>query len=277
MPWRCISACGLWSVILFQPINVLGQDDSGVPSQDLQIGGDERKRYFLIGPMPENEAPKKGFGLVVVMPGGAGGADFHPFVKNIFKHALPEGYLVAQPVAVKWTPSQQIVWPTRKNKVKGQKFSTEKFVEAVIADVRSRHKLDRRRIFTLSWSSSGPAAYAIALQKKTAVVGSFIAMSVFKPDYLPTLKRAKGRSFYLFHSKGDRICPYRMAEEAGEALEENGAFVTLATYEGGHGWRGQVFGNIRDGVRWLEQSVKKAAKKEKSKKKKKKKKKKSSD
>lgn len=269
-PWRCICACGFWFAIIFQPIATLGQDQADVPSQDLRVGGDEHKRYFLVGPMPGTEAPKRGFGLVVIMPGGGGGADFHPFVKNIFRHALPEGYLVAQPVAVKWTPAQEITWPTRKNKVKGQKFSTEAFVEAVIEDVRSKHKLDQRRIFTLSWSSGGPAAYAIALQKKTAVVGSFIAMSVFKPNYLPTLKRAKGQSFYLFHSENDRICPYFMAKNARKKLKENNARVKLVTYEGGHGWRGPVFDNIRKGVNWLEQSAKKTGKKKKSKKKRKK-------
>ena len=26
----------------------------------------------------------------------------------------------------------------------------------------------------------------------------------------------------------------------------------LKTYDGGHGWRGNVYGDIRDGVEWLE-------------------------
>ena len=31
-----------------------------------------------------------------------------------------------------------------------------------------------------------------------------------------------------------------------------GPLVEFATYEGGHGWKGDVFGNIRTGVEWLE-------------------------
>jgi hypothetical protein len=78
------------------------QDDvADVPSQDLKAGKDDNKRYFLIGPAKGAKAPKGGYGLVVVLPGGAGTADFHPFVKRIYKNALPEGYLAAQPVAVK--------------------------------------------------------------------------------------------------------------------------------------------------------------------------------
>jgi predicted esterase len=124
----------------------------------------------------------------------------------------------------------------------------------VIADVAKKHKLNSKRIFTLSWSSSGPAAYAVSLQDKGSVTGSFIAMSVFNPRFLPPLKRAKGHAYYLYHSPEDRICPYRMAEQARNDLADNGAKVRLQTYEGGHGWRGNVYGDIRRGVEWLEKN-----------------------
>ena len=38
-------------------------------------------------------------------------------MKRIYKNALPDGYLAAEPIAVNWTPSQQIVWPTKTNPV----------------------------------------------------------------------------------------------------------------------------------------------------------------
>ena len=142
-------------------------------------------------------------------------------MKRIFKHALPEGYFAAQPVAVKWKADQKIVWPTETNKVDEMKLSTEKFVEAVIADVAAKHKLDPQRIFALSWSSSGPAAYAISLSSKK-VVGSFIAMSVFNPKSLPPLDAVKGHAYFLYHSPDDRVCPYRMAKDAEKTLQEKG-------------------------------------------------------
>jgi RNA polymerase sigma factor (sigma-70 family) len=229
-------------------------DVADIPSQELQAAGDTDKRYFLIGPKKNARPPAEGYGLVVIMPGGDGSADFNPFVKRIHKHALPDRYLAAQPVALRWTPDQQIVWPTKTNPVAKMKFSTEEFVEAVIADVSKKHRLDRTRVFTLSWSSSGPAAYAISLQNKRSVTGSFIAMSVFNPQFLPSLKGAKGHAYYLYHSDEDRACPYRMAEQAKSSLAENGAKVRLETYEGGHGWRGDVYNDIRNGVEWLEKN-----------------------
>ncbi len=251
--------CGLQSVLVFcvalaaVPAVVRGQQDvADVPSKDLRAGGDAKKRYFLIGAMKGVKPPKSGYRLLVVLPGGDGGPNFHPFVKRIYKHALPRGYLVAQLVAVKRTGRQKITWPTRASRVEGGKFPTEDFVDAVLKDVKAAHKLDQRYVFTLSWSSGGPAAYAISLAKKKAITGSLIAMSVFKPDQLPPLTRAKGHAYYLYHSPQDQVCPFRMARSAVTQLKKNGAKVSLATYRGGHGWRAGLYPAIRRGIRWLE-------------------------
>jgi predicted esterase len=232
----------------------LGQEDvADVPAQDLRASNDARKRYFLIGPSMGANESKNGYGLLIVMPGGAGNAEFHPFVKRIFKNAVPAGFVLAQPVAFKWTEKQEVVWPTAKNPVEGMKFSTEEFVDAVIQDVGERHKLDPQRIFTLTWSSSGPAAYAISLTNPK-VTGSFVAMSVFRPALLPALEKAKGHAYYLYHSPDDRVCPFRMAQQASAQLEQAGAKVKLSTYDGGHGWRGPLYDQVRQGLNWLEQN-----------------------
>jgi beta-lactamase regulating signal transducer with metallopeptidase domain/predicted esterase len=233
-------------------------DVADIPSQELQAGGDSSKRYMLIGPKKDVKPPADGFGLIVIMPGGDGSANFHPFVKRIYKNALSDQYLAAQPIAVKWAPDQQIVWPTKANPVGKMKFGTEEFVEAVIGDVAKKHKLDRAKVFTLSWSSSGPAAYATSLQEKHSVRGSFIAMSVFNPNFLPPLKNAHGQAYYLYHSQQDRVCPFRMAEQAKTSLAENGAKLHLETYEGGHGWRGNLYSDIRKGIEWLAENHAKA-------------------
>jgi predicted esterase len=230
------------------------QDDvADVPSQSLQVGQNDKQQYFLIGPQPNSEAPPNGFGLILVLPGGDGSADFHPFIKRIYKHALPEDYLIAQLVAPKWNPKQVIVWPTKKGKVSGARFTTEQFVDAVIGDVEGRYKLNASRILTLSWSSGGPAGYAASLSS-TKVRGSFVAMSVFKPSEL-SLETAKGRAYYIYHSPDDRTCPFRMAEQAAKRLEENKAKVKLTTYAGGQGWHGDVFNDIRAGIEWLQQNT----------------------
>lgn len=213
----------------------------------------EALRYFLIAAEGKLQTPERGYKLLIVMPGGDGSADFLPFVQNIYKNVLDERYLLIQLVAPKWNEEQQIVWPTARDKVRGKEASVEDFVTAVVEDVRKRSRIDDRHVYTLSWSSGGPAAYAASLTNDTPVTGSFVAMSVFKPNQLPGLsKRAKDQRYYILHSQEDKVCPYRMAVSARDTLRDAGAKVEFAEYEGGHGWHGDVFGNLRKGVDWLE-------------------------
>ena len=59
------------------------QDVADIASQDFRIGGDPNKRYFLIGPKGNAKKPEPGYKLLIVLPGGAGTVDFHPFIKRI--------------------------------------------------------------------------------------------------------------------------------------------------------------------------------------------------
>ncbi len=236
------------------------EDVADVPSQTLFANDEPRMQYMLIGPYPNAPRPPEGYRLLLILPGGDGSADFHPFCKRIYKYALDSQYLVAQLIAPKWSEDQfdTVVWPTRKFSWQGAKFTTEQFVEAVIADVKKRYPIDSRYIFALGWSSGGPPVYASAMQKETALTGAFIAMSVYKPEQLPSRANARGRAFYILHSPQDFI-PIRMAEQAETDLSGAGAKVKLQTYEGGHGWHGDVYGNIRRGIEWLEAQVAKQA------------------
>jgi predicted esterase len=223
-------------------------------ANDLRAGGDPDKRYFLLGSTEGAQPPADGYRLLLVLPGGDGGPGFLPFVHNIRTNALSEQYLVAQLVAPVWRQDEgRVVWPTEGLPEPGMKFTTEAFIRAVVQDVGKRHKIDSRCVFLLGWSAGGRACYAASLEKDRVATGSFIAMSVFKPQQLPDLGRAKGHAYYLLHSPQDFI-PIRMAEQARESLGGAGATVELATYEGGHGWRGDMFGQIRQGVAWLEKS-----------------------
>jgi hypothetical protein len=229
-------------------------DIADMKVQDLRAAGDEQKRYFVIHRAAE--PPKQGWRTLFILPGGNGSADFRPFVTRIAKNAVPENYLVVQLVAPVWNPkqAQEIVWPIKGKEVPGMKFTTPEFFLAVRAELAKAHKLDPRYSFTLTWSSSGPSGYHFSLMPKSGVTGSFVAMSVFKPGQLPSLQSAKGHPYFIYHSPQDFI-PLAQAESARDALKKAGATVELQTYEGGHGWKGDVFGNIRKGIEWLEQNV----------------------
>lgn len=219
---------------------------------DLHVGGDPRKHYLLIG--TQTPAPSGGYHLLVVLPGGDGSANFQYFVKRIQAFGLPPGYLVAELIAPQWTQAQarSLVWPTQTNTLPGVGFSTEAFVEDVIRDVKTRVSINSRSVFTLGWASGGPACYAAALQPTTQTRGAFIAMSVFTPSSLPPLAGARGRRFFLHQPLDTNMAPLDMATQARSQLRAQGADVELVTYEGGYGWHGHVYPQIRRGIEWLE-------------------------
>lgn len=222
------------------------------------IKGDVNKRYFLT--MPEGEAPSTGYKLLIVLPGGDGSANFRGFVKNIAAKALPPGYIVVQALAPQWTDHpERIVWPTAVDKDPKVTFPTEQFIVELVEEVKAAHPVNPSKVFMLGWSSGGPPSYAAALREGSPVRGAFVAMSVFKPDRLPALDGAKGKAFYMLHSPQDFI-HMRFPEAARDQLAAAGGKTTLTTYEGGHGWKGDVFGNIRAGVEWLEANSGSAAK-----------------
>lgn len=246
-----IAAMLLSSVASLTHAADVAPDIADMQVQDLRAGDDEKKRYFVIHkPTPP---PAQGWRTLFVLPGGSGDAQFQPFVTRIAKNALPEGYLVVQLVAPVWTAQQakNIVWPSDKSGVPEMKFSTTDFFLAVRAEVEKAHKLDTRHCFTLTWSSSGMSGYELSLLPQSGVTGTFVAMSVFRAGALPSLAAAKGHPYFLYHSPQDFI-PIAQVHAARDALQKAGATVELQTYEGGHGWRSNIFGNIRKGIEWLE-------------------------
>ena len=243
-------ACLLALAAAFAPCRLVAEEDelADTPAVEKRVGDDENQRYLLIE--KKETAPDQGYGLLVVLPGGDGSAEFSSFVRRIRKYALPAGYLIAEPIAPMWTANQQATWPTKKLRVPGMKFTTEEFVAAVIDDVAAKEKLDPARVFVLGWSSGGPPAYA-ATCANPKVRGAFVAMSVFKPDQMP-LGGAKEKAFYVYHSPDDRMIPIRFAEQAVKDLEKHGAKAILKTYPGGQGWQSNVYPDQRAGIEWLE-------------------------
>jgi dienelactone hydrolase len=232
----------------------LGDDAAAPPVEDLHANDDANMHYFLIGPRSKTP-PEEGYRLLLVLPGGDGGVDFADFIKSIATDGMSKQYLVAQLVAPKWDKSEQIVWPTEANRAMKPPVASEAFIDAVVAEVGKRHKLDARHVYALGWSSGGPAVYAAAMRAKTPLTGAFVAMSVYKPAELPPAANAKGRAFYILHSPEDFI-KMTFPENARKQLTAAGAKVKLQTYSGGHGWHGDVFGMIRTGVEWLESQPK---------------------
>ncbi len=244
--------CFLAGMLAFTTITLAQEDVADVPNADLRVAGNEQQRYFLIGAKEGAKAPEKGYGLLIILPGSDGSAEFNPFVRRIWQNALPQGYLVAQLVAVPSNNPNQITWPTAKSRDPKQKFTTEDFLLGVLKEITAKHKINDDKVFAMGWSSGGPAVYAATLMKDSPIKGAFVAMSVFYPGQLPPLAAAKGKTIFLLQSPADDVTKYVFAKNAEKQLKSAGAKVKMLDYPGGHGWSGDVFGNIQTGMQWLE-------------------------
>ncbi|MFO1053268.1 MAG: hypothetical protein U1F36_13735 [Planctomycetota bacterium] len=219
-------------------------------AESVELDRYRQSPYFLIPARDAAASQSRPQSLLVVLPGGDGGAEFLPFVENTILAAAPRDMVGAMATAARWTDDQEIVWPTERNRVTRMRYTTEDYVNAIVDDVRNREDIDPKRIYLLAWSSAGPVAYDMSLARNTQFAGFYVAMSVFKPEQ-PALRNAKGRRFVLDQSPEDRTTPYRFASDAKHALGEKGAAVWLRDYAGGHGWNDQPVLRLRDGLRWL--------------------------
>jgi predicted esterase len=80
-------------------------------------------------------------------------------------------------------------------------------------------------------------------------------MSVFKPEKLGPLDRARGHAYFIEHSPQDKVCPFAMAQDAVRVLTAAGAKVQFNQYTGGHAWRGSIYPRIAAAVQWLEKNA----------------------
>ncbi len=260
----CTAALVAWLCASAPCAQDRGADVADIPSKEIELALQKKdapeakdapaQTYFLIGPRKGARKPAKGHALLIVLPGGDGSREFHPFIKRIVKHALGPDFIAAQPVAPTHAMAAQVVWPTARTPGLHGAPATEDFVEVVIADAAARLPIDRTRVYVMAWSSSGPAAYAISLRKEKSVTGFFISMSVFQPMGLPPLDEAKGEAYVIEHSPDDKVCPFAMAKDAEQRLAAAGAKVKFVQTSGDHGWSGDVYGRMRAGIAWLEKN-----------------------
>lgn len=212
-----------------------------------------KQRYFYFRPRKEGEVGEMGYGLIVVLPGGRGDASQRPYYGNVYLNSVPYGFVMAQLVAVKWTPEQKVIWPSKYIPAEGMQFTTSEFVDAVITDVERRVEIDPRHVYLMGASSSGQSVYGSAVSNPR-ISGALVVASVFTKQLLPSLQGAKGKRFFLYQSPDDDVTRFHFAEAAATALRGHGAEVLLYSYPGGHNptWPNNSLGVYGYAFHWLQ-------------------------
>lgn len=233
---------------------LLAVSQSRAADRDADPGFQERtlkegQSYRLFTPRTEQQS----YRLLVILPGGDGNPEFTPWCQAIYRQGIPDDFLVAQMIAPTWkTPA--VTWPTELTPTPGMESSIEELFAELVKDTASVYTVAEGECYTLSWSSGGPAAYFVSATESKLVKGHFVAMSVFREDWLPKrLSGVRGQRYFLYHSPEDQVCPVRLAEAGRKTLEEEGAEVRWQSYPGGHGWAPGTdhFRVIREAFEWL--------------------------
>jgi predicted peptidase len=200
----------------------------------------------------EPKAKYASYKLLVFLPGGRGDEGFTGWCQSIYRMAIPDDFIAVQMIAPEWnTPSA--IWPTNYFPTPDMKKPIDELFTGMVKDLRKTHKITKNELYTLSWSSGGPAAYVIAATQPE-VKGHFIAMSVFRENWLPKrLRSYKNQRFFLYHSPDDEVCKLDLARKAEERLKKEKAEVKFEEYPGGHGWTQGVgsFDTIKKAFEWL--------------------------
>ena len=222
-------------------------NNSFVRSETRQAEGTPQSSYWLLIPSTAGQQIGAGFGrqrvvqdnpprrssglglLIILSPGDGNGAIQANQWQEIAQTALKGKYLVALPVAPRWSADQKTTWLTAANKgqVKEARFLTEAFVNSIVTDVSTAYSVDSAKIFVMGANDSGIAAYSSILDEKSRVKGAYLYNGTFKAAQLPSLKTAKGKKFFLFHEKENKQTPYLSASTAQLLLTQNGATVKL--------------------------------------------------
>lgn len=242
------------------PVGVIAQpttwDDAAFIDDEWSMAitlEDPKQRYFYFPPRTDFGVPAAGYALVVVLPGGPGGASQRPYYKDVYLNAMPVDFMMAQLLSVKWSPEQRIVWPTKKITDVQVEFTTPEFITAVIDDVRGRVRIDPQRIILMGASSSGGAVMTAALTN-TDVSGALLTASVFREHQLPPMRGAADKRFFLVQGVSDDITPFHYAQTAAQTLSRHGADVRLYAMPGGHhpGWPNNYRGVYGYAFHWLQ-------------------------
>ncbi|QQE10645.1 hypothetical protein JD969_14200 [Planctomycetota bacterium] len=111
-------------------------------------------------------------------------------------------------------------------------------IEAAAKDADKRLNINPDLVFVVAIGDEGISGYNLATQKETVFTGTVVVESDFDAK-LFDLKNAKGRNFYIVHSKVNEYVPYDRAFEVVQALLDVEANVAIEQLKNGLDWQSE--------------------------------------
>ncbi|MEO4046074.1 PHB depolymerase family esterase [Pseudomonas sp. CAU 1711] len=201
--------------------------------QRLEVGGEERS-YKLFVPGNATPAPMP---LMIVMHGGLGNADETERTTGMNRIAAANGFMVAYPNGTggrlmknrrTWNAGD-CCGPAVQRKV-----DDVAFISAMLADIATRHALDRSRVYATGISNGAMMAYRLACELPSEIAA---IVPVSGTLALNGCSGAKNIPVLHIHGSADSNVPYRggMGENAIAGVAHRSVPETMQMLAKAHG------------------------------------------
>jgi hypothetical protein len=135
-------------------------------------------------------------------------------------------YMVALLVPPRWSQTQNILWPLRRDQsLLKAEFTTEEFVQDSVRSLKDFYPINPERIYLHGIGAGGLAAAACSLEVSTPIKGFSLRSANFRSIMLPSLAKARNRRYALSVRTGEKVYPAFLTDSAARQLQKAGAQV----------------------------------------------------
>ncbi len=154
---------------------VVSEYKQHLPINEIAVNGVERE-YHIFVPTNEADGPQK---LLVLLQGGDAGSWRFPQQFMWEELAEKEGMIIAVPVG-KLVPPNEGAWQLNTD---AQSMQDIDYIEAMIADISSKHKVDASKVYAVGYSLGSMFSYELACQMSArfAAIASFAGTMPVSP------------------------------------------------------------------------------------------------
>lgn len=211
-------------VLVLTPVACDAQEDASGQDERYFIGvGESNRSYDLHIPSDMGDGPVP---LLIALHGaGDSGPNFKQGA-GLVSEADRRGFLVAYPTAsgVNWAEGCNCVRPDLDG------IDDVGFLDAVIADIGSRHVIDPDRVYALGYSQGGLFAQHLACERSEKYAGIATISGMMSLPVSQSCQPSGSPDLFLLHGEEDPVLPFEGVP--------SGAYATLGVLETFHFWRG---------------------------------------
>lgn len=195
------------------------------PAESLKVNGTERKFRLVVPKSVDRSRPAP---VVIAFHGiGIDSKDLMPIYSRLNETAAKHQFLLVYPGA------EDRVWGIAPEKVRDDLA----FVDAILAEISDRYRVDARRIFAVGMSNGGYFAHIVGRERSKVIAAVASHSGALGLETLAGIHSERKFPVLIIHGENDRIFPIEIARENRDKYQRGGYPVTLVEApDTGHLW-----------------------------------------